>query len=212
MKRYIFLILLLFGGTLAAQDTDGGATPILQSLAKKYQALTSMNIDYTYKAVKDKKTIATLTGEVAIKGKKYYMTFDDQTFYCDGTTMWNYQKSSNEVSIYTYDESDDDILNPAKMLGNWQKDYTAKFIREEVEAGKSLQIIDLTPKKGQSYYKIRLFIDKNKKEIVRCAVYEKDNTIYTYYFDKFVSNAAISDSQFVFDAAKHPGVETNDMR
>ena len=212
MKRYIFLILLLFGGTLAAQDTDGGATPILQSLAKKYQALTSMSIDYTYKAVKDKKTIATLTGKVSIKGKKYLMTFDDQTFYCDGVTMWNYQKSSNEVSIYTYDESDDDVLNPAKLLGNWQKDFTAKFIREEVEAGKSLQIIDLTPKKGQSYYKIRLFIDKNKKEIVRCAVYEKDNTIYTYYFDKFVSNTPLSDTLFVFDAAKYPGVETNDMR
>ena len=212
MKRYFFLILLLFGGTLAAQDTDGGATPILQSLAKKYQALTSMSIDYTYKAVKDKKTIATLTGKVSIKGKKYLMTFDDQTFYCDGVTMWNYQKNSNEVSIYTYDESDDDVLNPAKMLGNWQKDFTAKFIREEVEAGKSLQIIDLTPKKGQSYYKIRLFIDKNKKEIVRCAVYEKDNTIYTYYFDKFVSNTPLSDMLFVFDAAKYPGVETNDMR
>ena len=212
MKRYIFLILLLFGGTLAAQDTDGGATPILQSLAKKYQALTSMSIDYTYKAVKDKKTIATLTGKVSIKGKKYLMTFDDQTFYCDGVTMWNYQKSSNEVSIYTYDESDDDVLNPAKMLGNWQKDFTAKFIREELETGKSLQIIDLTPKKGQSYYKIRLFIDKNKNEIIRCAVYEKDNTIYTYYFDKFVSNIPLNDSMFAFNAYMYPGVQTNDMR
>lgn len=212
MKRIILLLTLIFGGSLFAQNTDGGATPILQSLAKKYQAFTSMSIEYTYKAVKDKKTIASLTGKVAIKGKKYYMTFDDQIFYCDGVTMWNYQKSSNEVSVYTYDESDDDILNPAKMLGNWQKDYTAKFIREEVEAGKSLQIIDLTPKKTQSYYKIRLFVDKNKNEIVRCAVYEKDNTIYTYYFDKFVSNATINDSQFIFDATKHPGVEINDMR
>lgn len=212
MKRYIFFLFILLCGSLSAQETDGGATPILQSLSKKYQSLTSMTIDYTYKAVKEKKTIATLTGKVRIKGKKYYMTFDDQTFYCDGVTMWNYQKSTNEVSIYTYDETDDDILNPAKMLGNWQKDYNAKFIREEVESGKSLQIIDLTPKKGQSYYKIRLFIDKNKKEILRCAVYEKDNTIYTYYFDKFVSNATISDSQFAFDAAKHPGVGINDMR
>ena len=212
MKRFIILLALLFSGTLFAQNTDGGATPILQSLSQKYQSFTSMSIDYTYKAVKEKKTIATLTGKVAIKGKKYYMTFDDQTFYCDGVTMWNYQKSSNEVSIYTYDESDDDILNPAKMLASWQKNYTAKFIREEIEAGKSLQIIDLTPKKTQSYYKIRLFVDKNKNEIVRCAVYEKDNSIYTYYFDKFVSNAALSDSQFVFDTTKHPGVGINDMR
>lgn len=213
MKKIILFVLsVAFGWSMFAQSTDGGATPILQSLSQKYQGFTSMQIDYTYKAVKSNKTLSALTGKVIIKGKKYYMTFDDQTFYCDGVTMWNYQKATNEVSIFTYDESDDDVLNPAKMLKNWQKSYAAKFIREEVEGGKSLQIIDLTPKKGQSYYKIRLFIDKGKKEISRCSIYQKDNTVYTYYFDKFVANAAVSDTQFVFDAKKHPNVSTNDMR
>ena len=126
--------------------------------------------------------------------------------------MWNYQKASNEVSIYDYEESDDDALNPAKMVANWQKDFSAKFIREDVEKNKAVQIIDLTPKVGQSYYKIRLVIDKGKGEIIRTSIYEKDNTIYTYYFDSFTTNSTIDDSTFKFNASKYPGVEVNDMR
>ncbi len=42
------------------------------------------------------------------------------------------------------------------------------------------QIIDLTPKKGASYYKIRIFIDKSKKEIFQTQIFEKDYL----YFDK----------------------------
>lgn len=212
MKKIILFILLIGFGVTFAQNVDGGATLILQEVSKKYQAFTTMQIDYTYKVTKDKKTISALTGTVKIKGNKYYLSFDNQYFYCDGVTMWNYQKATNEVSIFEYEESDDDMLNPAKLLKNWQKEYTAKYIREENENNKTIQIIDLTPKVGQSYYKIRLVIDKTKKEIVRGSIYQKDNSIHTYYFDKFVSNATISDSQFTFDTAKYPGVEINDMR
>ena len=213
MKRLITLLLIVsiaaFG---SAQTTDGGATQMMKTLAAKYKGFSTMKINYTYKAEKDKKTLSATTGVALIKGEKYYITFDDQVFYCDSVTMWNYQKSTNEVSIYDYDGSSEDALNPAKLLATWQKDFSAKFIREEVEKAKTVSIIDLTPKKGQSYYKIRLVIDKNKNEIVRISIYEKDNTIYTYYFDTFAPNAAISDSTFKFNASKYPGVEVNDMR
>ena len=195
-----------------AQKTDGGANEIMKELDSKYKGFTTMKINYTYKAEKEKKNLAALTGVALIKGDKYYITFDDQVFYCDGTTMWNYQKSTNEVSIYDYEESDDDALNPAKMLATWSKEFNAKFIREDNEKNRTVQIIDLTPKKGQSYYKIRIVVDKNKKEIVRTSIYEKDNTIYTYYFDTFTTNVTLDDSTFKFKAAKYPGVEVNDMR
>ena len=195
-----------------AQKTDGGANEIMKELDSKYKGFTTMKINYTYKAEKEKKNLAALTGVALIKGDKYYITFDDQVFYCDGTTMWNYQKSTNEVSIYDYEESDDDALNPAKMLATWSKEFNAKFIREDNEKNRTVQIIDLTPKKGQSYYKIRIVVDKNKKEIVRTSIYEKDNTIYTYYFDTFATNVTLDDSTFKFNKSKYPGVEVNDMR
>ena len=213
MKKIIVILIMLSLTVVGvAQKTDGGANAIMQELDTKYKGFTTMKINYTYKAEKEKKILSALSGVALIKGDQYYITFDDQVFYCDGTTMWNYQKSTNEVSIYDYEESDDDALNPAKMLATWSKEFTAKFIREDTEKNKAVQIIDLTPKKGQSYYKIRIVVDKAKKEIVRTSIYEKDNTIYTYYFDTFTTNTAMDDSTFNFNAAKFPGVEVNDMR
>lgn len=198
--------------TLSAQSTDGGGTKIMQDLAARYKTFATMQIDYTYKVESNKKITKTQTGKAQIKGNKYYITFGNQSFYCDGASMWNYEKTTNEVSIYTYEESDDDALNPAKMLKNWQKEFTAKLIREDMEGSKPVQIIDLTPKTGQSYFKIRLIVDKARKEIVRTSIYGKDNTIFHYYFDKFVTNTSLSDSTFVFDKTKFPKVEINDMR
>ena len=213
MKKIIVILIMLSLTVVGvAQKTDGGANAIMQELDTKYKGFTTMKINYTYKAEKEKKILSALSGVALIKGDQYYITFDDQVFYCDGTTMWNYQKSTNEVSIYDYEESDDDALNPAKMLATWSKEFNAKFIREDNEKNKTVQIIDLTPKNGQSYYKIRIVVDKAKKEIIRTSIYEKDNTIYTYYFDTFTTNTAMDDSTFKFNKSKYPGVEVNDMR
>jgi len=215
MKKEIVVIILLFSlfSTLSAQNVDGGATAILDQLSQKYQKFTSMKIQYTFKSEKDKKVLGTEQGSVIIKGSKYRMELASQLICCDAKSIWNYQKESNEISIFEYDASDEtNMMNPISILKNWKKEYTAKFIREEVENNRTLQIIDLKPLKTQSYYKIRIFIDKHKNEIYASSIYEKDNTIYSYYINKFISNAVYEDSFFVLDLSKYPDAEIIDMR
>ncbi len=210
--KIAFFALIICSLGVSAQSTTDSGTKIMQDLAARYKTFATMQIDYTYKVESNKKITKTQTGKAQIKGNKYYITFGNQFFYCDGVSMWNYEKTTNEVSIYTYEESDDDALNPAKMLKTWQKEFTAKLIREDMEGSRPVQIIDLTPKTGQSYFKIRLVVDKARKEIIRTSIYGKDNTIFHYHFDKFTTNATLSDSIFVFDKTKFPKVEINDMR
>ena len=214
MKKILVIFLtMLLANTLTAQNTDGGATAILQSVAKKYQAYSTMSINYTFKVEKDKKVLQTITGTIKIKGEKYTAKLGDQELFCDGKTIWNYQKESDEVSIFEPDENDqDNLLNPAKLLSGWSKIYSAKFIREETNQNRTLQLIDLKPLKQADVYKVRIFIDKNKKELYAIATYEVDNTVSTYYIDKFTANAAIDDKQFIFDTTAHPEVDINDMR
>ena len=92
-----------------SQNTDGGAIELMKKVSAKYQAFTSMQFHYTLKATKDGKTLSTSQGDFALKGDKYRTTFNGQTFYCDGQSMWNYQKATNEVSIYEYDAEDDGV-------------------------------------------------------------------------------------------------------
>ena len=212
MKKIIILLLALCAVALQAQNLDGGAAKLMNELGLKYTNYSTIQIDYTLKSEKEKKVLSSHSGKMHIKGNKYYLTIPGQAFYCDGTTIWNYQKASNEISIYEYDETDDSFLNPAKMLANWKTEYRAQFIREEVLNDKTLVLIDMTPIVQQSYYRIRLFIDKAKNDVVRFAVYEKDNTIHTYYFDKFLTNQPIDDSKFKLNTSDFPNAEINDMR
>lgn len=213
-RKIILSIAALFFLTSGySQNTDGGATELLKKVSAKYQAFTSMQFHYTLKATNDGKTLSTSQGDFALKGDKYRTTFNGQTFYCDGKSMWNYQKSTNEVSIYEYDaEDDENLMNPQKILKNWDKQFRAKYIRDEFNNNISTALIDLTPKTTQSYYRIRLFINKANNQILRIALYDKDNTIYTYHIEQFKSNVTLADSYFVFDKSKYPGVEVNDMR
>lgn len=213
MKRISLLItLILTASVLWAQDVDGGATPILKKLATKYMGYSTMKIEYSYKCEKNDKLLDSKTGVMTIKGNKYTFVFGNQTSYCDGKTLWNYQKDIKEVSIYEYIEEEDNLLNPAKILSDWNKEYRAKFIRDDSENGKVVQIIDLMPIKSSSFYKIRLVIDKAQQEIVSVTAYEKDNTTYSYHIDKMTVNNPVDDATFVFEVAKHPDVDVNDMR
>lgn len=215
MTRRILLAIAAFFITFSclAQNTDGGANEMLKKVSAKYQAYSSMQFHYTLKTTKDGKTLSTTQGDFALKGNKYRTTFKDQTYFCDGTSIWNYQKSSNEVSVYEYDPSDDEnMMNPQIILKNWEKQFRAKYIRDEFNNNISTALIDLTPKTTQSYYRIRLYINKANNQILRIALYDKDNTIYTYHIEQFKTNVTLADSYFVFDKSKYPGVEVNDMR
>lgn len=211
-KLSLIIAIFLSVFALAAQDVDGGATAILKKLSGKYVAYSTIKIDYTYKCEKNNKVLDSKSGVMTIKGDKYTFVFGNQTSYCDGKTLWNYQKDVNEVSIFEYIEEEDNLLNPAKILSDWDKEYRAKFIREENENNKVVQIIDLMPLKSSSFYKIRLKIDKAKQEIISITAFEKDNTSYSYHIDKLVVNTTIDDASFTFDLSKHPGVDVNDMR
>lgn len=215
MTRRILLAIAAFFITFSclAQNTDGGANEMLKKVSAKYQAYSSMQFHYTLKTTKDGKTLSTTQGDFALKGNKYRTTFKDQTYFCDGTSIWNYQKSSNEVSVYEYDPSDDEnMMNPQIILKNWEKQFRAKYIRDEFNNNISTALIDLTPKTTQSYYRIRLYINKANNQILRIALYEKDNTTYTYHIEQFKTNVTLADNYFVFDKSKYLGVEVNDMR
>ena len=86
------------------------------------------------------------------------------------------------------------------------------YIKDEVQGGKTIAIIDMTPIKAKSYYKVRLNIDKIAQQITSTIVYDKNGSTYTYTVTKFTSNVPMADALFTFNKANYPGVQVNDMR
>ena len=214
MKRLTTIILALVSiSALTAQNVDGGANDLMKKVSMQYQQYKTMQFSYTLKTTKDDKTLGVYRGDFKLKGDKYWISYDSQLFICDGESVWNYQKSTNEVSIYEYDPDEDQSpFVPQRILKDWSSNFRAKFIRDEFANNVQYSIVDLTPKTAQSFYRIRLYINKMSLQISKVAMYEKDNTIYTFNIEQFKHDISLDDKLFGFDATKYPGVEVNDMR
>ncbi|MCL2435042.1 MAG: outer membrane lipoprotein carrier protein LolA [Lentimicrobiaceae bacterium] len=211
-KKKIFIVLLFISGVLCAQNVPPTAAPILEKTAQKYNALSSFSLDFMVNIEETGKKVENFKGVLLVKKDKYFLTFDDQIIANDGKTMWVYQESANEVALFEAEDDDFSMFHPTKMLNNWEKEYTAKFIREEELQKKQVFVIDLTPKKKMPFYKIRLFIDKTTSHIQQIMMYEPEGATVTYTITKFTPNVAVSEGKFSFNKEDFPGVEVVDMR
>lgn len=186
---------------------DQNATDILKKASARFQQNVAFNVTATI-LDGNKKQLAKHTAQVRYHKGKYHLVMEGQELISDGTVVWQWNKQANEVAINNLSTDDVDLLNPGRLLENYQRNFKAKYIRTDDDG---TAIIDLTPRSTRNYHKIRLFIKEDDGLVRRIEVqkYDSGREIYDISDFKRVSNAA---SQFTFDPAKHPGVEVIDMR
>jgi len=221
MKTIISLcIVLLFAVVGKAQpknmgQSDPAAKKILDAVSAKFKSFKAVQAIFAFKNEDGKgKVLGIKKGSLFTKGNKYRVSITGgQDIYCDGSNIWTYDKSSNEVTISKFDPSQNTIT-PQKLFTNfYDKDYLYKLNGEKKEAGKVLQEIELTPfDKTKSFFKVLIWVDKKTQAIYSTKVLEKSGNKYTYTVSSLNGNAAVNDTQFVFDKKKYPGVEVVDLR
>ncbi len=215
MKKLLSFTLAIFffmSLNIKAQQEDAKSKAILDAVSKKTKAYTTIKADFEYTLEnKTDKSSVKQKGSIILKGNKFKLLIEGQTLINDGKTVWNYIKESNEVQI-NESVNDDNSITPSNLLTIWEKDFRNKFISEGVENGITVQIIDLVPKQTRSYYKIKLYIDKAKSQLVKAIIFEKEGKTHYYTLKNFVTNEAVSDSTFTFDKTKYPNVEIIDLR
>ena len=218
MKRFYTILVLLIGvitiKTNAQARNDPDAKKVLDGVRAKFKTYKTVKSTFTFKTESSVgKTLSSKNGTVWIKGSKYKVTIVGQEIFCDGVNVWNYDKSSNEVTITKFDNSSSG-LTPQKMFTNfYDKDFLYKLNGEKKQGAKTIQEIELTPTdKTKTYHKVYLYIDKTGKTINTTKVIEKDQTKHSIIVNTLTPNGAIDDKQFVFDAKKYPGVEVVDNR
>ena len=210
MTKNIFLIAAFVALAITGfAQNDKKALAILDEVSVKTKSFKTIKIDFTYAMDNEKEKIHDkFKGSLLSKGDKYKLTAAGQDVISDGKTVWTYLKDANEVQINSQG-GDDDSFTPTKLLSGYNKDFKSKFIEEKGND----QIIELYPlKKGKTFTKVRLTIDKTKKQISKFIIYDRNGSTFSYLVDKFVADQPLADSLFSFNKAEHPGVEVNDMR
>lgn len=219
MKKLFTLFMLASVLFVNAQDknpttNDADAKKILDAVSTKFKTYAAPQASFTYKVENAQgKALSSKKGSVVMKGNKYKVSMDGMEIFSDGRTLWNYDKSANEVTVNNVDASGSG-MTPQRMLTNfYDKDFFYKYNGEKKEAGKTLQEIELTPTdKNKPFHKVYLLIDKASRTIYSARFLEKTGGRYSYTINSLKTSGATKDADFVFDKKKYPGVEVVDLR
>jgi len=209
----ILLTGMAFGQTNPTKN-DPEAKKILDAVSAKFKTFTSVQAVFTYKVENASgKALSTKTGNILMKGTKYRLSFSGQEIFCNGTTVWNYDKAANEVTINNVDPSGGTIT-PQKLFSNfYDKDFYYTLNGEKKVGGKTIQEIQMTPvDKKKSFHTVYLQIDKATQTIYSTKVLENGGNRYSYTVTTMKTNVPAADNQFVFDKSKYPGVNVEDLR
>jgi len=214
-QRFLLLLFICIASvSVFAQSSDPAAKAILDGVSAKFRTYKAVQAGFTLKVEDAKgKLQGSKKGTVYMKGNKYRVVVTGQEIFCDGKSVWTYDKASNEVTITKFEPSANS-MTPQKIFTDfYDKDFLYKLNGEKTENGRVIQEIELTPTdKTKPYFKVLVYVDKKTKSISSSKVLEKSGNKYTYGISNLNGNANIADESFVFDKKKYPGVEEVDLR
>ncbi len=210
--RLIFSILLLtlpFGIYKASAQDDKKAIAILDAMSRRYQALSSYKVSFTYAAAGGRPA----KGEATVKGEKFRLKMADQEILNDGKIMATFLKESNEVTLQDYDPEEIGDLGPTRIYLAYKKGYKNTFIGETKANGRIYENVRLTPVKANSQVgRIELMIDKDDKSIKGWKIFAKGSETTSFEVTDFRTNPAVNDGEFAFASKNFPGAEVVDLR
>lgn len=216
MMRSLYMLAAVLLGSLSviAQKNDPEAKKVLDAVSAKFKTFSSVQAAFSYKVEDSKgKVQSNKTGTITMKGTKYKVSFGSQEIFCDGKTVWSYDKTAKEVTINNLDASGS-TLTPQKLFTNfYDKDFLYLLNGEKKVGAKTLQEIEMTPTdKSKAFHKVYLQVDKAAKTIYSTKVLENGGNRYTYTVTSMKTNLPAADNMFAFDKSKYPGVEEVDLR
>lgn len=226
MKKIIIYALLFLGTTINAfAQKDVQAAAILNQVSKKYRAYDIVKSEFVF-TIEDQQNHEQQSQDgtliVQSKTNKYKMSLYGTTataapqaeteIISDGKSQWTYTKKDKEVQLNNVDKSDEGF-NPAQLFTIYEKGYKYIYTGTGTIKGRMYQFIDLTPEDpNKSFFKIRLTIDKEKKQIYNALIFSNDGNKYNYTLKTFTPNVKAPVSTFTYDKNAHPGVELVDLR
>ena len=219
MKSILFSIFLLAGFNAFAQPkgmgkNDAAAKQLLDAVSAKFRTFKTVTAKFNLTIQNSAGRVqGSKSGVVNIKGTKYRVNVTGQEIFSDGSNIWSYDKSGNEVQISKFDPSANTIT-PQKIFTNfYDRDFLYKTNPDIKVGGKTLREVELTPiDKTKTFFKVLVGIDPATQTIRQTKVFEKNGNRYTYSVTSMSTNGNLPDALFVFNAKNYPKVEVVDLR
>ncbi|MCC8425591.1 outer membrane lipoprotein carrier protein LolA [Mucilaginibacter sp. UR6-11] len=224
MKKIILYALVILASTPALAQKDAQAKVILKQVSQKYRAYPVIKSDFSFTVDNPQAGVKeTRNGTLITQSKtnKYKVTLYtagsgkpdvEQEIINDGKSQWTYLKKDKEVQLSNADKSSEGF-NPAQLFTIYEHGYKYLYTGDQKIGGKIYQAIDLSPESEKAqFFKIRLLIDKTKKQIYSALIFDRSGSRYTYTLRTFTASANVPEATFTFDTKAHPGVEVVNLK
>ena len=210
MIKLLIIIIITISSSINAQDLV--AEKILDRLSEKGKSYTDIFAEFSFNFSNEEQGISEDSdGEIWIKDDMYKLNMSsDLTIINNSETLWYFMKDINEVQVM--DNEPDDEMNPSKIFSIYERGYEYKYIGDSTINNETFNIIYLYPNENGTLSKVALHIDKERMEIRRILLTDKNNGVTTYSITKFITNSNLLDELFSFKRKNHTGVEIIDLR
>jgi len=220
-KLFLFTILSIISTGLFAQDytkqtdSDPKAKATLEKMRKKYEAMKTLEADFTLVIEIPEQPAETQKGKLTQQGDKYRLKMQDRTIVSDGKSVWLFIEKNKEVQINDVEESGSGgISSPKDLLKAYEwNDYIYALTQEFSENGKVVQQIEFKPiSKDSDYSKIRVTVDKKTSDVVSIKTFGKDGSRYTLNVTKLTPDKQVTAATFTFSKTECPDCHFEDLR
>ena len=211
MKKFILVIILSIGLIPTHAQNDPRAVKLLNQVTAKLKSYKNIHAEFKYILTNKKAGVKSETkGKVFIQGNKFhanYMGIDD---IYDGKKRYQIVHENEEINVSTH--KDDDAFTPDKIFTFYEKGYRQLWDIKQKIKGRNIQYIKLIPKDSKSPEAyILLGIDIQNKNIYNVIVKEKDGSLITFEFTKFLTNQILPQKLFEFNKNKYKDYYINEM-
>ena len=221
--------LVLIGAVLLAANLtwgqDAKAKEILDQVSEKSATYKSILADFTFSTENAEMDInESNEGTIKVKGKKYNLKMkglkgSDQEgdvileVFSDGSTLWNYMKDGNQVTISDIEDEGNELMDPSSIFTIYERGFRSELLGEKNTGGKSVYLINLFPDSDEhDVSKIEIAIDKSTMMISSAVLHAMDENLYRIVVKKLVTDKDYPDADFVFNKANYADVEEIDFR
>ena len=146
------------------------------------------------------------SGQIAVKGRKFYATTPMAAVWFDGKTQWTYMKNNDEVNISNPTEAQLQAINPYNFINLYKKGYNYTLNK----SGNDF-VVHLTATNANAKIK-EMFISINKNSYNPTQVKLLQGKKWTIFDITDLKKQAVADSQFRFNSKDFPSAEVIDLR
>jgi len=200
-----------------SQDSDPEAISLINNLRSKYDGYKTMQADFRLDIALPGRPVEKQVGKIKREGDRVRFRLGDQEGIITDKAAYIIQHDNKEVMINNLPDPEEmtGVLTPQTLFNFYEGDsFVVALMGEDVTEGRLLQSVELKPvdRDNSEFTKLRLMIDKKKKELVSIRAFTPNGVNYTFHLDKTTGNVALPAGTFAFRQKEFPGYHVEDLR